>query len=104
MVKRRRFTRECKAEVVIEALSGETSQAELYRHHNLSADQLSKWRHQLLENAASLLESTDKQSDASIEHITQFKQLVGRLTLVLEIPHSALGYLTPVEFQQQNLS
>ncbi len=65
--KRRNFTPEFKAEVVLEALSSESSQAELCRWHNLSADQLSKWKHQLLENAATLFESTDKQSDDAIE-------------------------------------
>ena len=85
MAKRRRFTPEFKAEVVIEALSGESSQAELSRRHNLSADQLSKWKQQLLENAVTLFESTDKQSDASIERIAQLEQLVGKLTLALEI-------------------
>ena len=67
MANRRRFTPQFKAEVVIEALSGQSSyfslaQAELCRKHNLSADQLSKWKHQLVDNAASLFESTDKQS------------------------------------------
>ena len=73
MAKRRRFTPEFKAEVVIEALSGDSSQAELCRKpHNLSADQLSKWKQQLLENAETpLFESTDKQSDASIERIAE---------------------------------
>ena len=41
--KRRNFTPEFKAEVVLESLRGESSQAELCRRHNLSADQLSKW-------------------------------------------------------------
>ena len=37
MAKRRRFTPEFKAEVVLEALLGESSQAELgFRRHNLS--------------------------------------------------------------------
>ena len=36
MAKRRRFTPEFKAEVVLEALRGESSQAELCRRHNLS--------------------------------------------------------------------
>ena len=34
--KRRNFTPEFKAEVVLEALSGESSQAEVCRRHNLS--------------------------------------------------------------------
>ena len=71
--KRRRFTAEFKAEVVLEALRGESSQAELCRRHNLSDEQLSKWKRQLLENAVSLFESTDKQSDASMERIAQLE-------------------------------
>ena len=39
--KRRTFTAEFKTEVVLEALRGESSQAELCRRHNLSEDQLS---------------------------------------------------------------
>ena len=42
MAKRRRFTARFKAEVVLEALRGESSQAELCRRHKLSADQLSR--------------------------------------------------------------
>ena len=94
MAKRRRFTAEFKAEVVIEALSGQSSQAELCRRHNLSQDQLSKWKQQFLENAASLFESTDKHSDASTERIAQLEQLVGKLTLALEIQKKASTLLS----------
>ena len=92
--KRRRFTAEFKAEVVLEALRGESSQAELCRRHNLSDEQLSKWKRQLLENAVSLFESTDKQSDASMERIAQLEQLVGRLTLALDIQKKASTWLS----------
>ena len=61
---------------------GQSSQAELCRRHNLSQDQLSKWKHQLIDNAATLFESTDKPSDDSTERVAQ---LVGRLTLALDI-------------------
>ena len=93
MAKRRRFTPEFKAEVVIEALSGQSSQAELCRRHNLSEEQLSKWKRQLLESAATLFESTDKQSNDSIERIAELEQLVGRLTLALEIEKKASTWL-----------
>ncbi|MDE0423802.1 MAG: transposase [Candidatus Poribacteria bacterium] len=43
MAKRRKFTAKFKAEVVLEALSGESSQAELCRRHNLSENQVSTW-------------------------------------------------------------
>ena len=41
MAKRRKFTAKFKAEVVLEALGGESSQAELCRRHNLSENQVS---------------------------------------------------------------
>ena len=92
--KRRNFTPEFKAEVVLEALRGESSQAEVCRRYNLSDEQLSKWKRQLLENAATLFEPTDKQSDASAERIAQLEQLVGRLTLALDIQKKASTYLS----------
>ena len=62
--------------------------------HNLSADQLSKWKQQVVENVATLFDSTDKHSDASIERIAQLEQLVGRLTLALEIQKKASTLLS----------
>jgi transposase-like protein len=92
--KRRRFTPEFKAEIVLEALSGETSQAELCRRHNLSEDQLSKWKQQLIENAASVFGSRDKASDADAERIAHLEQLVRRLTVALDIQKKASTWLS----------
>ena len=91
--KRRTFTPEFKAEVVLEALTGASSQAELCRRHNLSDDQLSKWKRQLLENAATLFRSADKQSDADAERLADLERLVGRLTIALDIQKKALTWL-----------
>ena len=94
MAKRRRFTPEFKAEVVLEVLSSESSQAELCRKpHNLSQDQLSKWKQQFVENAASLFESRDKSSEDTAERIAHLEQLVGRLTVALDIEKKASTWL-----------
>ncbi len=85
MAKRRNFTPEFKAEVVLEALRGETSQAELCRRHNLSEQQLSKWKQQVIENVATLFASTDQQSSEAAERIAHLEHLVGRLTVALDI-------------------
>ncbi len=82
--KRRNFTPKFKAEVVLEALSGESSQADLCRRHNLSEAQVSKWKQQFLENAASVFAPTDKQSSEAAKHIAHLEQLVGRLTAALD--------------------
>ena len=92
--KRRIFTPEFKAEVVLEALSGESSQAEVCRRHNLSEDQLSKWKQQLVENAVSLFASTDKQSREAADRIAHLEQLVGRLTVALDIQKKASAWLS----------
>ena len=92
--KRRNFTPEFKAEVVLEALMGESSQAELCRKHNLSDEQLSKWKRQLLENASTLFETSDKRSDADAERIAHLEQLVGRLTVALDIQKKASTWLS----------
>ena len=93
MAKRRSFTPQFKAEVVIEALMGQNSQAELCRKHNLSDDQLSKWKHQLVDNAATLFASTDKHSNDHSERIAQLEQLVGRLTIALDIQKKVSTWL-----------
>ena len=85
MAKRRNFSLEFKAEVVLEALSGQSSQAARCRRPNLSEQQLSKWKQQIVENVATLFTSTDKHSSEAAEHIAQLEHLVGRLTLALDI-------------------
>ena len=89
--KRRTFTPEFKAEVVLEALRGDSSQAELCRRHNLSEDQLSKWKQQAVEHLATAWTPTDKHANEATERIAHLEQLVGRLTLALDIQKKALG-------------
>ena len=91
--KRKRFTPEFKAEVVIEALNDESSEAQLCRRHNIADEQLSQWKRQLLENAEILFDSNRKQSDPSTERIAQLEQLVGRLTQALDIQKKALDWI-----------
>ena len=88
--KRRTFTPEFKTEVVLEALTGESSQAELCRRHNLSEDQVSKWKQQFLENAVCVFTATDKQSGKDAERIAHLERLVGRMAVATDIEKKAL--------------
>ena len=92
--KRRAFTPEFKAEVVLEALRGEISHSELCRRYNLSEEQVSKWKQQFVENAVSLFESRDKPSKETTERIAQLEQHVGRLTVALDIQKKASNLLS----------
>ena len=91
--KRRNFTPEFKTEVVLEALMGESSQAELCRRHNLSEDQVSKWKQQFLENAVSVFTATDKQLSKDAERIAHLERLVGRMAVAMDIQKKALTFL-----------
>ena len=87
------FTAEFKAQVVLEALRGESSQAKLCQRHNISEEQVSEWKQQFLENAASLFGSKDKPSKETTKRIAELEQLVGRLSVALDIQKKALAWL-----------
>ena len=93
MAKRRRFTPEFKAELVLEVLSGATTQAEVCRRHNLNENQLSQWKQQLVENASTLFDSTDKQSSDAEKRIAHLEQLVGKMAVALDIQKKLLTWL-----------
>ena len=103
MAKRKRsiFTPEFKAKVVLEALRGETSEAELCRRHNLSEEQLSTWKRQLLENAASLFESKGKSSKETTERIAELEQLVEKLTVAIDIHKKAKAVLSEMRLKDE---
>lgn len=93
VTKRRKFTPQFKVEIVIEALSGKCSQAELCRQHNICKEQLTRWKRHFLDNADTLFESADKQTNAYQKRIILLEQLVGKLTLELDIQKKASTWL-----------
>ena len=92
--KRRTFTPEFKGKVVLEALRGESSQAELCQRHNISEEQLSEWKQQFRENAVSVFASKDKPSKEETARIAELEQLVGRLTVAMDIHEKALKWVS----------
>ena len=91
--KRRTFTPEFKAEVVLEALHKDTCQAELCQRHNISEEQLSAWKQQLLDNATSLFEPRNKPSKADAKRIAELEKQVGKLAVALDIQKKAKALL-----------
>ena len=91
--KRRTFTPEFKAKVVLEALRVESSQAELCQRHNISEEQLSEWKQQFRENAVSVFASKDKPSKEETARIAELEQLVGRLKVAMDIHEKVLALL-----------
>ena len=62
--------------------------------HNLSEDQLSKWKQPAVEHITTAWTSTDKHANEMTERIAHLEQLVGRLTLALDIQKKASTLLS----------
>ena len=86
MTKRRRFTPEFKAQIVLEILSGLKTTAEVCRERRLQAQIVNRWKSAFVEQAPSIFERASGQSEEQ-QHIAELERLVGRLTLELEVAH-----------------
>jgi transposase-like protein len=90
--KRRTFTSKFKAEVVLQLISGEKTMAEICREHRLNQQMVSRWKRELLENAASVFEHKQEYSGDQ-ERIAELERVLGRKTLELEIAKKASSIL-----------
>ena len=81
---RRSFTPEFKAQVVLDLLRGEKSQAELCRQHQLSASLLALWKEAFLERLPLVFQADERRSQEQ-QRIADLEQMVGRQALELEI-------------------
>ncbi len=93
MSKRRIFTPEFKAQVVLEELTGVRDKAEICREYRISPQVFSRWREEFLERAPEIFASPTERSQEQ-ERIAELERLVGRLTLELEVAKKALHILT----------
>ncbi len=84
MKKRRRFTPEFKAQVVLEVLTGAQSPAEVCRRHALSPNLLTTWKATFLEKAHTLFQG-DERRDEDQARIAELEHLLGRATRQIEI-------------------
>ena len=84
MVKRRVFTPDFKAQVVLEELSGVKDRAALCREHQLSPQVLRRWQEELVARAPEIF-ATEPSRGEEQERIGELERLVGRLTLELEL-------------------
>lgn len=92
MTKRRKFTPQFKARVVLEVISGMRTSAEACREYQLKPQVLSSWRAKFLEHAATVFESSSRCSEEQVR-VAELERLVGRLTLELGVAKKASSIL-----------
>src|SRR5712692_4437528 len=93
MGQHKQYSPEFKVQVVLEALHGDKSQAQICREHNVADELVSRWRQEFLERAPEIF-STARTRSAEQERIAELERLVGQLTLEQNILKKASNLLT----------
>ena len=84
MQKRRSFSGQFKAQVVLEVLTGVKSAAQVCREHSIKETLLSRWKQEFLEHAPELFERSRGQQHQD-ERVAELERVIGRLTVELEM-------------------
>lgn len=93
MTKRRAFTPEFKAQVVLEELTGVKDTADICREYRLSTQVLARWREEFLTRAPEIFATEPSRGDEQ-QRIVELERMVGRLTMELEVAKKASNILT----------
>ena len=90
--RRRSFTPQFKAQVVLEVLSGLKSQAEVARQHKLKPELIARWKDIALKGLESLFQAGE-QRDQEHDRIAELERMIGRLIMELEVAKKASALL-----------
>ncbi len=84
MVRRRQFTSEFKAKVVLEMLREDKSPAQASREYGIKDSVLTRWKQEFIERSPQLFEA-GQGKDERDARIAELERMVGRLTLELDM-------------------
>jgi len=92
MSKRRTFTPEFKAQVVLEELSGVKDKAEICREHQLRPQVFARWKAEFLERAPEIFATQPSRGNEQVR-IAELERMVGQLTMELAVAKKASNIL-----------
>jgi transposase len=91
MKERRKFDPEFKTRVVLEMISGQKGLMVASREYGIKDRVLSRWKQEFIDRASQVFEQP-KVDDHKDERIAELEQMVGRLTMQLEMAKKVLKY------------
>jgi transposase-like protein len=92
MRKRRTFTPEFKAAVVLEMLIDGKGLAQASREHGIKDSVLSRWKQEFLERSPKVFEQDNRQDERD-KRIAELERMVGRLAMELEMAKKVSRHL-----------
>ena len=92
MTKRRKFSPDFKARVVMEMLTEQKSAAQASREYGIKDSVLSRWKQEFIERSPQLFEQGTVSDDRD-QRIAELARMVGRLAMELEMAKKVSRYL-----------
>jgi len=93
MDKRRTYSSEFKARVVLQMISGERSAAQLSREHGIKDSVLSRWKQEFVERSRQVFEREQERGEEE-KRMAELERMVGRLTMENDILKKASQWLS----------
>ncbi len=84
MSKKRTYTPEFKAQVVLEVLSQQKSLAQASREYGVRDSVISRWKQEFIARAPQVFQRRPEQDERD-QRIAELERMVGRLTMELEV-------------------
>ncbi len=88
--KRRSFSAEFKAQVVLELISGKKSLMEASREYNIKDTVLSRWKQEFVAKATQVFEQPQEVQEKEAR-IAELERMVGKLTMQIELQKKVLS-------------
>lgn len=92
MTKRRQYTPEFKARVILEMLTEQKSAAQASRQYGIKDSVLSRWKQEFIERSPQLFEA-GAASDEREQRIAELERLVGRLAMEVDMAKKVSKFL-----------
>jgi transposase-like protein len=92
MTRRRKFTPEFKARVILEMITDQKSAAQASREYGIKDSVLSRWKQEFIERSPKLFERGAANDDRD-QRIAELERMVGRLAMELEMAKKVSSFL-----------
>lgn len=101
MVRKRKFTPEYKARLVLEMLTEQKSIAQMSREYGIKDSVLSRWKQEFIERSPQLFREQPARDERD-QRIAELERMVGRMALEIDMTKKVSRYLNSGWTENEN--